>query len=109
MEQYSQIKLSLSGAGLSDSVFEKINSDAVPKYLKQCCKKREKMKRLLPLCIRICRNETYKLEWGDECFNKFVMEMIEGADVSQLEVFYRKYIRTQKKTLVFLNFVKNEL
>lgn len=99
----------LASVGLSDSVDTALQSDVVTRYLKQCNKRRARIKKLCPECLCIAKKEVRKLEWGDECFENFVMKMFGGADVSQLENFYSRYNRVANKTLFFLNYVRNEL
>ena len=81
----------------------------VNKYLSCCRKRRERMENLHGCCMEIVRQELRNLNWNDKCFEDWVIHMVEGADVSQLEYFHNHYRTSKNKNVFFLGFVVNEL
>ena len=104
-----RVEMVMRSIELGDSIYQHITSRSVLKYLRECQKKREKQKFLSPACQEIANLEIRNLPWTDECFKIHIERMLVGADVSQLEYFYRKYQRTKHQTAFFLQFVRNEL
>ena len=81
----------------------------VKKYLCSCRKRRERRETLMCTCLDVVRQELKILNWNDKCFEDWVLRMIEGADVSQLEYFHNHYRTSKNKNVFFLGFVVNEL
>jgi hypothetical protein len=81
----------------------------VKKYLCSCRKRRERRENLYVCCMEIVKKELVALNWNDKCFEDWVLRMIEGADVSQLEYFSNHYRTSKNKNVFFLGFVVNEL
>lgn len=90
-------------------VIDRDQRTLVQKYLAQCRKRRDRARFLCPACMEIVAHEVESLGWGDECLMAFCHKMFSGADVSQLENFYRRYNKTKHKTSFFLLYVRNEL
>ena len=93
----------------SKSIFEPVFTKAVPKYIAQCRKEKEKYNVLFPKCVKIFQEEIKNGEWMDECFAKQVLKMLEQAHVSQLQSFYCRYNNSAKKTVFFQRFLRDEL
>ena len=91
-------------AGLS-----KGGQGVVKKYLTCCRKSKQRRETLMSSCLEVVRRELQNLNWNDNCFNDWVLRMIEGADVSQLEYFNSHYKSSKNKNVFFLGFVINEL
>jgi hypothetical protein len=91
-------------AGLS-----KGGQGVVKKYLSCCHKSRVRRETLMCSCLDVVRQELQNLNWNDKCFNDWVLRMVEGADVSQLEYFNNHYRTSKNKNVFFLGFVINEL
>ncbi len=89
--------------------FQKGGEGVVSKYLCRCRRMKEKRVSLLGCCTEIVRQEIQNLNWTDKCFEDWVLRMVEGADVSQLEYFYNHYRSSKNKNVFFLGFVINEL
>jgi hypothetical protein len=91
-------------AGLS-----KGGNGIVKKYLVSCKKRKERRETLFQCCVDIVNQELRVLNWNDKCFNDWVLKMVDGADVSQLEYFNNHYRTSKNKNVFFLGFVLNEL
>lgn len=104
-----KIERALSSGEYGHGVVYKDRKTVVAKYLEQCKRRRERERNICPACMEIVIDEVDRLGWGDECLMEFITKMFSGADISQLESFYRRYSRTKSKTTFFLNFVRNEL
>lgn len=89
--------------------FNKGGEGVVHKYLCRCRRQKEKKANLLECCLDTVRSELQVLAWKDKCFEDWVIRMIEGADVSQLEYFQSHYKASKNKNAFFLAFVINEL
>ncbi len=105
----NRLSMEASIHGFGSEVYSKDQLNVVRKYLAYCKKRKEKAELLCPACMKIVLEEINMLKWSDECFKDYVSRMFSGADISQLESFYSRYSRTKKKTIFFLNFVRNEL
>ena len=89
--------------------FQKGGEGVVSKYLCRCRRQKEKRATLLGFCLDIVRSELQVLAWRDKCFDEWVIRMIEGADVSQLDYFLSHYKSSKNKNQFFIGFVINEL
>lgn len=89
--------------------FQKGGEGVVHKYLCRCRRLREKKEKLIVCCLEIAHQELTNLKWNDECFEKWVVKMMDGADVSQLDHFLSHYKSSRNKNAFFLAFVINEL
>lgn len=95
---------------LGRQTIEKFRNTSVSRYLEDHKRKNKKETVLRPDCMVIAESELLKLQWSDECLKQWVKNMFMGADVSQLESFYNRYLHTRRnKTTFFLMFVKDEL
>jgi hypothetical protein len=100
----------LSLLGITGYVGEMFTSGSVCGYLKEVKKKREKERLLRPKVMDIVRSELCSLSWGDDCLKEYVEKMFMGADLTQVELFYDKYMRSGKRrTSFFLYFISYEL
>jgi|GEM_PF-5032154 len=104
-----RVEMVMRGIELGDTIYQHVTSTSVLKYLKECHRKKEKLQMYAPACQEIAKLEIGNLQWTDECFKAYVAKMFCGADVSQLEYFYRKYKATKHQTAFFLQFVRHEL
>ena len=100
----------LSLLGITGYVGDIFTGGTVCGYLKEVRRKKAMERDIRPKVMEVVHSELCSLSWGDKCFRDHVIKMFQGADLSQIVIFYEKYTGAGKrKTTYFLNFITYDL